>query len=229
MPTILQTVEGIVTALWGRAMIRGLDGKMKPLAVGDAVHQGDVILTTPDGIVQISNEDGEPRVATRLAPDDIDTAIKAINDGDAQAAPAAVVGGGDGGSLGPGLRVARIVEGIGAQIEVSHASDADTRVAQQPPAFDPANATATANPVPGTPVDPGTPGTTPSSVTTTVTLTPSAPTVAEGGTVTYRATVTSPVIGSDLVLTLSNGQTITIPVGGTTGSSAPFAVRPDDA
>src|SRR5256885_16000771 len=86
MPTIVRTVEGIVTALWGRAMIRGLDGKMKPLAIGDIVHRGDVILTTQDGIVQISEGD-EHRIATRLPVDDLDTVIQAINDGDTQAAP----------------------------------------------------------------------------------------------------------------------------------------------
>src|SRR5436853_6686783 len=79
MPTIVRTVEGIVTALWGRAMIRGLDGKMKPLELGALVHHGDVILTTQDGIVQISDGD-EHRVATRLRADGLDTVIQAIND-----------------------------------------------------------------------------------------------------------------------------------------------------
>src|SRR6185295_7926733 len=37
------------------------------------------------------------------------------------------------------------------------------------------------------------------------------------------------VTGSALVVTLSNGQTITIPVGSSSASSAAFAVRADDA
>ena len=43
-------------------------------------------------------------------------------------------------------------------------------------------------------------------------------TVAEGGTVTYTATVGAPVTGSPVVVTLSNGQTITIDIGKTTGT-----------
>ncbi|WP_339527717.1 immunoglobulin-like domain-containing protein, partial [Pseudomonas sp. EL_65y_Pfl2_R96] len=53
--------------------------------------------------------------------------------------------------------------------------------------------------------------------TSTVSLTATA-NVAEGGTVVYTASVTSPVTGSPVIVTLSNGQTITIPVGETTGS-----------
>jgi hypothetical protein len=62
----------------------------------------------------------------------------------------------------------------------------------------------------------------------TVTLSSTAPAnVVEGSTITYTASVANPVTGTPLVLTLSNGQTITIPVGATTGA-ADFAVRPDD-
>ncbi|MEH0834392.1 retention module-containing protein, partial [Pectobacterium cacticida] len=63
---------------------------------------------------------------------------------------------------------------------------------------------------------------------TTITLT--APeTVTEGGTYQVTATVTNPVTESDLVITLTNGATVTIPVGATTGVSEPIATRPDDA
>uniref|UniRef100_UPI000BA3059E beta strand repeat-containing protein n=1 Tax=Pseudomonas sp. Irchel s3a10 TaxID=2009045 RepID=UPI000BA3059E len=53
--------------------------------------------------------------------------------------------------------------------------------------------------------------------TSTVSLTATA-NVAEGETVVYTASVTAPVTGSPVVVTLSNGQTITIAVGETTGS-----------
>ncbi|POA39379.1 LapA family giant adhesin [Pseudomonas sp. GW456-12-1-14-TSB6] len=53
--------------------------------------------------------------------------------------------------------------------------------------------------------------------TSTVSLTATA-NVAEGETVVYTATVTAPVTGSPVVVTLSNGQTITIAVGETTGT-----------
>ncbi|EJN19154.1 immunoglobulin-like domain-containing protein, partial [Pseudomonas sp. GM80] len=53
--------------------------------------------------------------------------------------------------------------------------------------------------------------------TSTVSLTATA-NVAEGETVVYTATVTAPVTGTPVVVTLSNGQTITIAVGETSGS-----------
>ncbi|MBC3414339.1 large adhesive protein, partial [Pseudomonas sp. SWRI51] len=54
--------------------------------------------------------------------------------------------------------------------------------------------------------------------TSTVTLTASNNSVAEGGTITYTASVNHEVTGSDLVVKLANGQTITIPVGQSSSS-----------
>ncbi|MFP0196746.1 retention module-containing protein [Pseudomonas sp. PHC1] len=62
--------------------------------------------------------------------------------------------------------------------------------------------------------------------TTTVKLTASE-TAAEGGTVTYTATVGAPVTGSPVTVTLANGQSITIEVGKTTGTVTTTA--PNDA
>ncbi|WP_458128979.1 retention module-containing protein [Pseudomonas sp. Z2-11] len=62
--------------------------------------------------------------------------------------------------------------------------------------------------------------------TSTVSLTAS-PSVGEGGTVVYTASVNAPVTGAPLVVTLSNGQSITIPVGSSSGS-VNFAA-PNDA
>nr|WP_242486296.1 immunoglobulin-like domain-containing protein [Pseudomonas sp. TH03] len=50
--------------------------------------------------------------------------------------------------------------------------------------------------------------------TSTVTL-KADPSAAEGGTVTYTATVGQPVTGSAVIVTLANGQTITIDIGKT--------------
>ncbi|RYZ51509.1 MAG: hypothetical protein EOP49_11565, partial [Sphingobacteriales bacterium] len=63
---------------------------------------------------------------------------------------------------------------------------------------------------------------------TTVTLSAAA-TVAEGGSIVYTATVGTAVTGTPLVIHLNNGTDISIPVGATTASSAPVAVRADDA
>ncbi|MEO8281335.1 MAG: hypothetical protein ABI564_16665, partial [Ideonella sp.] len=90
MPTMIQTVSGTVTGLWGKAMIRGKDGKMHPLQVGDLVVKGDVILTSQDGIVQLNPD----QVVPIAKKDDVDIE------------PAA----GGGGSLLEGLRVGRIAE-----------------------------------------------------------------------------------------------------------------------
>ena len=63
--------------------------------------------------------------------------------------------------------------------------------------------------------------------TTTVTL--SDVTVNEGvGTATLTASVNNAVTGSPLVITLSNGATVTIPVGSMSASSTPFAIQGDD-
>ena len=51
-----------------------------------------------------------------------------------------------------------------------------------------------------------------------MTLTASAANVTEGGSITWRAW-NNPVIGSPLVITLTGGTTITIPVG-SSGASA---------
>ena len=53
--------------------------------------------------------------------------------------------------------------------------------------------------------------------TSTVTLT-ATPSVSEGGVVTYTATVTAPVTGSPLVISLANGQSIVIKVNEISGS-----------
>ena len=132
MPTLIQTTQGRVTGLWGRASIRAADGKMHPLKLGDMVHRGDVILTSQDGIVRLS-PDGSDLVmaaATKkpVAGDDIDRVINALNESDPQAATAAGLAGGDGaGDLTPGLRVDRITEGLTSASLPTRASDNDTR------------------------------------------------------------------------------------------------------
>ncbi|MBV4544474.1 immunoglobulin-like domain-containing protein, partial [Pseudomonas vlassakiae] len=54
--------------------------------------------------------------------------------------------------------------------------------------------------------------------TSTVNLT-ATPSVAEGGTIVYTATVGAPVTGSPVIVSLANGQTITIPVGQSSGTA----------
>jgi hypothetical protein len=136
MPTIVQTVNGKVTGLWGSALRRTSTGKLIPLKMGDVVNKGDVILTTQDGLVQITPPEA-PGTATASAPDvpsvtEIDRVIAELNDPDSQTAPAAGVGAGDGGGLQPGLRVGRVAEGV---TPVSLAQTAGVEPAGEVPTF----------------------------------------------------------------------------------------------
>ena len=112
MPTIVQTVSGRVTGLWGHALIRGADGKMHALKLGDIVHRGDVILTTQDGIVQLTPEDTSTSAKATPAADDIDRVIAGINTDDPTAATAAIGTADGAGDLSPGLRVDRVSEAV---------------------------------------------------------------------------------------------------------------------
>ncbi|HEX6706466.1 MAG TPA: immunoglobulin-like domain-containing protein [Albitalea sp.] len=217
MPTIVQTVEGKVTGLWGAALIRGADGKMRQLHLGDIVHRGDQILTTQDGIVELTPEAARPVAAVPVG-DDLDRVISELNQNEPTAATAATLGGDGGGEVGEGLRVERVTETLSAGGGLPVPGE---RV--QPQGFASNNQLGTTDGQNGTPQPQS------ASSGTTLTLTGSTATVGEGGSVSFTATVGSPVTGSPLVVLLSNGQTITIPVGATSASSAPFAVRPDDA
>ncbi len=124
MPTLIQSAGGRVTAIFGKATIRGADGKSRPLAVGDYVRKGDVILTTQDGIVQINPDAPAPKLVNldNLEP-------TAAGDG--------------GGSLGEGLRVGRVGEGTSAtvigpsgDVEASRLADAAREPNIAPLAFD---------------------------------------------------------------------------------------------
>ncbi|MGE5864917.1 MAG: immunoglobulin-like domain-containing protein, partial [Rhizobacter sp.] len=213
MPTLIQTLNGTVSGLWGGvALVRGADGKVRVLQLGDKVAKGDVIITTQDGIVELS-PDLTLQAAAATPPADadseLDRIIAEVDNPTAETAPAAGLSAGDGGGLQAGLRVDRVAEGTtpAALLPTDYAAAAVT-----PPV-----AASETQPEPEQPPAPQ-----------EVTLTASAGTVAEGGSLTFTATVATPVTGAPLVLTLTNGATVTIPVGETSGTSAPILVRPDD-
>jgi len=130
MPTIVQTYQGRVTGLWGSAMMRGADGKMHALKMGDLVQKGDVILTSPDGIVQLVPDD-TPIAAAKPADTDIDRVISGLNEPNSQDAPAAGLAGDGAGDLTPGLRVDRISEAVTPASALGLSSSAEHR--QFPP------------------------------------------------------------------------------------------------
>ncbi len=105
MPTLVQTIQSRVTGLWGSALIRGANGKLRPLKMGEVVVKGDVILTTQDGIVQLSPDRDAPvlartessevdRVMARTESSEVDRVISALNAGDPEAATAAATAAG---------------------------------------------------------------------------------------------------------------------------------------
>ncbi len=98
MPTLTKTTEGTVTRIWGNALIRDHHGKMVHLKIGDVVQQGDQILTTQNGIVQINPAEVSSAFATG-ATDELEFSP-----------PGAGLSGGNSGALSEGLRVARIAE-----------------------------------------------------------------------------------------------------------------------
>uniref|UniRef100_UPI0035B0C731 Ig-like domain-containing protein n=1 Tax=Piscinibacter sp. TaxID=1903157 RepID=UPI0035B0C731 len=134
MPLIAQSPEGKVISVWGTALIRGADGKLRLLKVGDIVRKGDQILTTQDGIVQIANGDGTVQAAQAKKPaaapagDEVERAIGELDRGDRDAAPAAGLAGGGDGSLQEGYRVERIGEALGTAEVPRSSGDAALRV-----------------------------------------------------------------------------------------------------
>ena len=110
MPYVLNTAQGRVSALIGAAEIRGADGKMHPLKLGDIVRQGDLLLTSQDGIVQITPEP----VALKLPalPATIEQTLVALEKNLPQVAPAAILLPDEGSLADAGLRVGRIDESL---------------------------------------------------------------------------------------------------------------------
>lgn len=118
MPTLVKTLIGHVTAIWGTALVRTPTGHMHVLKLGDVVHQGDVILTSQDGIVQLTDGEGEVHKAAVVPQPDgeLDRVISGLDLNDPAAATAAGLSGGENaGDLGPGLRVDRISESTNAE------------------------------------------------------------------------------------------------------------------
>ncbi|MFZ4550823.1 MAG: Ig-like domain-containing protein, partial [Aquabacterium sp.] len=122
MPVLVKSA-GFITAIWGEAFRRLPDGRMEQLKVGDKVEEHEVILTTQDGIVQISPETGGFAAAkAKLLAGDIDKAIEGLQSQDEDAAPAAGLTGGGGSALSEGYRVDRVAESVGgAQQEFNFA------------------------------------------------------------------------------------------------------------
>ena len=239
MDTSVSTPQAVATviAVEGQAFARDPAGQMRPLMAGDVLLEGDTIVTLPGGQVQLAFLDGHmltllpnesfqftaetsptsrPDVAeSALQAGEAERIIQALERGenidDLLDPTAAGLEGGGNNAGNDFVRLLRIVEGVdplafqfgtGAAPDEFPVPDADGLTGQLPVASAPI-------------------------VAGTVTL--SAPgSVSEGGSIVYTATVDVAPQGSALVLSLSNGLSITIPVGALSGTSTPLPVRPDD-
>ncbi|MCZ4305054.1 retention module-containing protein, partial [Zoogloeaceae bacterium G21618-S1] len=127
-----------VVAVIGEAYARNADGAMRVLKAGDALFEGEVVITRNGGRVELATSDGqllevqpnetiaitaELSDTTRPTPQEsavgdatIDRVIQAINDGgdidEAVDAPAAGLNGGAGGEGNSFVRLLRITEGV---------------------------------------------------------------------------------------------------------------------
>ncbi|MCT9812907.1 retention module-containing protein, partial [Acidovorax sp. Be4] len=221
----------LVTQLIGQAWIRAADGSLT------VIHQGmripvDAEIVTASGSSMQLQADGMPpltvgenqatvltadlfmpptpsEAAVAVPPDAATIAlVAAINAGQdpfAQLDPTAAVltGGGDaGGSFVRLTSVLELTSPLGLAYGQSGSHNIDN---------DPFGSVVLAAPAP---------------IVSTITLTTDSR-VIEGTPFTVMATVSNVVTGSDLVITLSNGSQITIPVGATSGS-VQIDSRPDD-
>lgn len=207
MPTLTRTTHGTVTGIWGSALIRGNDGKMKRLNIGDVVHQGDQILTTQDGIVQLTPPEGARPTQLAEIPPEFDL--------DKLPAPAAGLSGGDSGSLLEGFRVGRISEALTpatlAQAPGDGGLDA-TRPVPNETRNPPGSGTGESAPPAGEAPAP-TPAPAPAPAPTPANLPPSALPASVSGP--EDATLPTPLRGQDSDGTVTSVTVTTLPTQGT--------------
>ena len=127
--SILAVSAGIVTALRGEAFIRSPEGELVPLKIGDRVQAGEAILGPNGEPLEVA-----PGATARppAASAELDQAVANLDAPESEEdAPAAGLAGGDGTSLGEGLRVDRVVEVVSPQagaVRVNDLPDSDLLV-----------------------------------------------------------------------------------------------------
>ncbi|TBU94604.1 retention module-containing protein, partial [Stutzerimonas kirkiae] len=229
-------IIGVVKGVVGQVFAVAADGARRLLVEGDRVFTGEEVLTGASGAITIELPDGrtldvgresrwgevaglsEDRPASGPG-DDIEALQQAIADGadptdptsglEATAAGAAAAGeAGEGG----GSHTAVVLDLTGERVV------ADPGYPTEGISVEFNNSRETL----------GEPESGSSSFAAILTLT--APQqIVEGEPITYTLTVNSPVVGSPLVVTLTNGVVITIPVGATSGTGSIPSSRPDDS
>jgi len=218
-----------VISIQGEAFARSADGSIRRLANGDSIQQGEVVMTSAGAQVSLKSADGQmivvnaeesfkfgPEASQATAPGVGEAAIVAGTNAatvidpeqllEQEAAAAILAGGGENGG-NSFVRLLRI-------------SEETTPLAYEFPAAGPGEI------LPFNGVGGAEEGG-PQPIDTVVTL--NDVTVSEGsGTATISASITNAPKDGPLVLTLSNGATITFAVNATTATSTAFAVQGDD-
>jgi hypothetical protein len=107
MPVIVHTSSGRITGLWGTALIRLRDGKLHPLQIGDQVQRGDWLLTSQDGLIELTQAGEIKRLA--LPAETIPELISALERSEPAVLTAAALPPDDGTGLLAAERVSEIV------------------------------------------------------------------------------------------------------------------------
>ncbi|WP_036191089.1 retention module-containing protein, partial [Marinobacterium lacunae] len=231
-------VIGTVSSVAGQVVAVAADGSERVLMPGDAIYADEVIRTGPDAQIEIAMNVGGPVVLeggqswlatsdTYTPADQFDTS-EAVADtgsfGDVDAIQAAILAGQDPTQIGEataaGAPAAGATGGDGNDGGADFVTLSRTGGEIDPTAgYDTIGIASSFEQPVSEELAP----------LTSAVLTLGNVTVLEGSEMaTVSASVDSAVTGTPLVITLSNGATITIPVGQTSGTSTPFSVQGDD-
>ncbi|GAB2881247.1 hypothetical protein GCM10027046_06880 [Uliginosibacterium flavum] len=236
-----------IVRIEGKAYLRNEQGQLVALKPGDQVEQGQQVSIDPKGHLFLQLADGQlldigggrtvtvnEELLSQASTDRSEAAIQPGNSAEVQsvinaldsgldpfanlAAPEAGLNAGGAADGGHGfVRLLRIVEGVDP-LSFSFRSNA---LAAEDILINPATAEAPREEEPAAVIIPLSPD--------ALALSASSGSVSEGGSLVYTVTAGSFVSGTPLLVSLSNGLTLTIPVGASSASSAPVSVRADDA
>ncbi|MFA7384248.1 MAG: retention module-containing protein, partial [Desulfurivibrionaceae bacterium] len=225
----IATVANVI----GRAFARNENGELRTIKQGDVLLEGETIITSADGRVELSFMDGSDMTVTAdqtvlmaaellasgqqpdaaaaaLAGATSEQVLQALAEGkdisEILEAPAAGLGGGAEGEGNSFVRLLRIVEPVDPL-----AFQFESSVSDVPPTFEAGAAPEGA------------------IVASLISVAPTgdAEGILEGGSMIFTVGL-SQASTSDITVTLSNGVTVTIPAGQLTGASEPVPVQGDD-
>ncbi len=236
-----------VVAITGDVIVVGLDGKTRTLKVGDVIESSETLTTLAGARVELQMSDGQllsiapgqsvrvdnSLMQTEATPTAQEAAVQAATPAAVlqalqfgedllaafEAPTAGLTAGGEGGGGSSFVRLLRIVEGV-EPLSYEYTLGPPVTIEEVPLSAAPAGALLTLRYVQLD--DSGQP-----LLRNGGLVFLDGADVVEGTRVGLYATVNSPPSGSDLVINLSNGQSITIPVGGGSGL-VELTVRPDD-